>query len=97
MLTADKLITVTSQNKIWFTSPTVSRSIGIIITTCNTWVRYFNITEYFNSIFSICYSPGRGYITSCQITKIVNMFGTPASKDAIDKFMTVTTFVIFLE
>ena len=25
------------------------------------------------------------------------MFGTPASKDAIDKFMTVTAFVIFLE
>ena len=33
---------------------------------------------------------GKGYITSSQITKIVNMFGTPASKDAIEKFMTVS-------
>ncbi|XP_063684874.1 calmodulin-like [Bolinopsis microptera] len=42
----------------------------------------------FKEAFSLFDKEGRGYITSCQITKIVNMFGTPASKDAIDKFMT---------
>jgi len=41
----------------------------------------------FKEAFSLFDREGRGYITSNEILKIVNMFGTPASKDAIEKFM----------
>lgn len=43
--------------------------------------------QEFKEAFSLFDREGRGYITAAEITKIVNMFGTPASKHAIDMFM----------
>lgn len=41
----------------------------------------------FKEAFGLFDRDGVGYITSNEIQKIVNMFGTPASREAIDKFM----------